>query len=263
MSCRQRVVGALFCGTIHKMTQHQQGLKQKVAIFCTRRWIVGLLLVLLLAIGIGVERCLYDPDAYPLAVVSVKGQFSHLDKIEFEQALLPFVQKGFFAMDLLGIYSRVRAMPWVAMAKVKRKWPDKLLIEFKERQAWAVWREDALMTEAGVIFRPPRATFPHGLPTLYGPQGEAMQVLTKFKQMHTMLALRNLHLAGLRLSDTGGWQAWLGNGMRLELGRDDVMQRVARFISAYSSLFVGAPYGSVRYVDLRYANGMAVRWRGN
>jgi cell division protein FtsQ len=49
----------------------------------------------------------------------------------------------------------------------------------------------------------------------------------------------------------------LANGLTLELGRDEIEARLARFVSAYGRT-VATLGRRVDYVDLRYSNGFAV-----
>ncbi len=52
--------------------------------------------------------------------------------------------------------------------------------------------------------------------------------------------------------------ATLGNGIMLELGREDKMARIQRFINVYPELVKQEK--SVARVDLRYDTGLAVGW---
>jgi cell division protein FtsQ len=65
----------------------------------------------------------------------------------------------------------------------------------------------------------------------------------------------------VRLSDRRAWQLKLDDGYVLELGRQDMAARLARFVSAYGQTIVRLPAGTYR-VDLRYPNGFAVRVPG-
>ncbi|MOA05637.1 Cell division protein FtsQ [compost metagenome] len=58
------------------------------------------------------------------------------------------------------------------------------------------------------------------------------------------------------------WQLALDNDVRLELGRDDRMGRLQRFIGLYPVLLQQAQAENKRvsYVDLRYDSGASVGW---
>ncbi|MDP1635554.1 MAG: cell division protein FtsQ/DivIB, partial [Gallionellaceae bacterium] len=61
----------------------------------------------------------------------------------------------------------------------------------------------------------------------------------------------------LSLSPRYAWQVTLDDGMVIELGRDEMQQRLARFVAVYP-YSLAAMARPVRHVDLRYRNGFAV-----
>ena len=74
-------------------------------------------------------------------------------------------------------------------------------------------------------------------------------------------------MRGLSLSARGGWQLRLVDdhgALTLDVGRDDVPGRLARFIAVYArTIGVLARAGKhVDRVDLRYRNGFAARMPG-
>jgi cell division protein FtsQ len=76
-----------------------------------------------------------------------------------------------------------------------------------------------------------------------------------------MLAPLGEEIAQISLSPRLAWRVRLKSGTELELGREQVEERVARFVAAYPQS-VGAMKRPVNYVDLRYRNGFAVRVAG-
>jgi cell division protein FtsQ len=63
------------------------------------------------------------------------------------------------------------------------------------------------------------------------------------------------------VSPRRAWQLKLDSGLTLELGREQVEARLARFVGAYDRT-LGRLGGGINHVDLRYANGFAVRMPG-
>ena len=64
----------------------------------------------------------------------------------------------------------------------------------------------------------------------------------------------------LSLNSSLSWKVELSNGLKINLGQQDVWQRWLRFMGVYQKVF--AKYAdSVNYVDMRYPNGMAVSWK--
>ena len=52
----------------------------------------------------------------------------------------------------------------------------------------------------------------------------------------------------------------LSNGLRLVVGRDQIMKKMQRFLAVYRS-DLQEKVDSVASIDLRYSNGVAVEWR--
>lgn len=86
----------------------------------------------------------------------------------------------------------------------------------------------------------------------------AKEVLISFRQMDELLRINSFKLDRLSLSPRHAWEATLGNGIMLELGREDKMARIQRFINVYPELVKQEK--SVARVDLRYDTGLAVGW---
>ena len=76
---------------------------------------------------------------------------------------------------------------------------------------------------------------------------------------HSTCSDVNLQVAQLALSARYAWQLRLNNGMVLELGREDMQQRLERFVAVQKAGDIKQRAGGVTYVDLRYRNGFAVR----
>jgi cell division protein FtsQ len=67
-------------------------------------------------------------------------------------------------------------------------------------------------------------------------------------------------LKRLVLTPRRTWEIELTNGIRLVLDRRDTGKKIERFAEVYAQ-HLAAKAANVQLVDLRYANGFAVRWR--
>ncbi|MGH8034946.1 MAG: cell division protein FtsQ/DivIB, partial [Lysobacterales bacterium] len=61
------------------------------------------------------------------------------------------------------------------------------------------------------------------------------------------------------LDARGAWSLRLNKGTRINLGRDQATERLARLMNSWSTLLYEHELPPVR-VDLRYSNGFAVDW---
>ena len=80
----------------------------------------------------------------------------------------------------------------------------------------------------------------------------------RYARFNEMLAPLGLGIAQITLSSRYAWQLRLKDGMVLELGREQMEERLARFVAAYPQ-YVATMKSPAKYVDLRYRNGFAAR----
>jgi cell division protein FtsQ len=148
----------------------------------------------------------------------------------------------------------LKKLPWVRGASIRREFPDRLEVQLEEYQPLAHWNNNALVDSQGEVFF---ARSDMDMPDFVGQDGTAAEVTQRYEQFSRQLAGLELQVNRLVLSPRHAWQLRLSNGMVLELGREDVQQRLARFVEAYP-YSLAAIQSRVRYVDLRYSNGFAV-----
>ncbi|MCW5622990.1 MAG: cell division protein FtsQ/DivIB, partial [Burkholderiales bacterium] len=148
-------------------------------------------------------------------------------------------------------------LPWVRVAHVRRVWPDRLQVTLEEHVPLARWHGHGLVNIHGEVFD---AATELVLPVLAGPEGSAAEMTRNFVRFRDLLATVDRAPVEIRLSVRGAWQITLDDGQILELGRQDLLPRLTRFIAAYRTVITHVPPGG--RIDLRYANGFAVRQPG-
>lgn len=205
-----------------------------------------------------------DPDTLPIEKVQVEGTFRYVNRAELEEAVLPFVQNGFLHVDVVALKERLEVFPAVKEVRIVRIWSDKLWIEVIEHQFIARWRglgsqEVGLLSDEGVIVAIPPNEADSAMPLLIAPATQAKYVLDLSRQMTTKLATVGLHLSELKLDRRHALQAKLDNEVRLILGRETTLTRLQRFVEVYENLKPKIS-GKMSYIDLRYTNGIAVKF---
>ncbi|MBK1701368.1 cell division protein FtsQ/DivIB [Thiococcus pfennigii] len=198
-----------------------------------------------------------EPQVLPVRAVIIDGEVHRHSLSVLQETVAAQLTGGIVLVDLAAIKEAVEALPWVAAVSLRRVWPERLELRVIEHRPMARWGADGLVTATGEVFRPDPDTIPDGLPLLVGDDREAGRVVARYFEWRERLAPLNLEIAALALDARGAWRMGLHNGMELALGSRAIDERVARFIQAYPSLrLAGLPVA----VDLRYANGLAVRW---
>jgi len=109
-----------------------------------------------------------------------------------------------------------------------------------------------------VMFEPPAAWNPAGLPALSGPTDSHNLVMEQFQLVSQLLFPAGLRLTGLRLSPRGSWDLQVNDSMEVAAGRTEVISRLNRFVEFYRA-WPPAQMASIESVDLRYDNGIAVK----
>lgn len=196
---------------------------------------------------------------FPIKSVKVFG-IQHVDQTVVEQGLTPLVKKGFFAIDVETIKDRLLQSPWVAKATVQRIWPDQIRITVIEKTPIARWNDMGLVSNEGEIFNPAAESYPGDLPQFIGQDSQHVQILQYYKKLSGLFMPLHFKITRLELTPDSAWNLTFNNGMKLTVGHKDVLTRLSHFVKVYPKI-IGNKVAKVDYVDLRYSNGLAVRWK--
>ena len=197
-------------------------------------------------------------ERFPLRHVEVVGAaLQKTSKAEIQAAVQARVRGNFFATSPDELRAALEQLPWVRSASVRRIWPDTFEVELEEHVAFARWGSDALVNTFGEKFLGRTAL---ALPLLSGPDGTEGEVAKRYASFSTIVASLGSPLERVVLTARFAWQLRLASGLNIMLGRDaDAAEgRLKRFVEAYGSTLqtIGRRHD---YVDLRYANGFALR----
>jgi cell division protein FtsQ len=197
------------------------------------------------------------PGLFPLHSVRLSAAPQRVDTPEVLQAVRNEVHGNLFTVDIERLRAALEKLPWVRSVNIRREFPNRLTVQLEEHQSLARWNNAALVNRQGEVFV---AESEQVLPCFIGQGGYSKEVTQQYAQFTRQLAGLNLQVAQLAQSPRHAWQLHLSNGMVLELGSEDMQQRLDRFVSVYPYSLAGMQ-GSVKYVDLRYRNGFAVQLR--
>ncbi|HET8942378.1 MAG TPA: cell division protein FtsQ/DivIB [Rudaea sp.] len=220
-------------------------------------WAIALTLVALPIIG--VLNGWIAADRWPVRYVQVQAPFAHVSAEQIRAASASQLGTGFFALQLEDVRKAVAALPWVASVEARKRWPDTLVLEVRERQPFARWGQSRLIDRNGDLFDIPGGSQLQGLPVLDGPDDALADVVAFFKEAQQTLSGTGLILTGVVQDARGSWTLNLNGGGAILLGHHDIEARLQRFLAAYPQLSPTHSAGFDR-VDLRYTNGFAVQW---
>jgi len=224
------------------------------------QWLSRLLLLALIAcIGYAGWGIVLNPKYFPLNKIKVSAEFHHVNPATVQQLVSPYLQQGFFGANIAALQDELQQLPWVDSVSVGRSWPKALSIALVEHQPLAHWNGNGLLNNHGQVFTPPNANAQRNLPYFVGPLGQQILMLKTYQSLAQLLKPLALSINQLYLTDRHAWQLQLSNGIIVNLGNQDIINRLKRFTTIYQELFAErAP--AIANIDMRYANGIAVKW---
>jgi cell division protein FtsQ len=196
---------------------------------------------------------------FPIKTVRIYG-INRITQTEMHDELLPLVNQGFFAIDVDYIHDRLLQLPWVSDLYVRRIWPDQVEVSLIEKNPIARWNDEALLSQGGELFTPKQETYPLNLPAFVGPSGQQMEMLKYFADMNRLLLPLHAKISYLELTPFLTWKLRLDNGITMQIGHKDILTRLGHFVKVYPKI-IGNHVADVDCIDLRYPNGVAVRWK--
>jgi cell division protein FtsQ len=210
----------------------------------------GLSLMLVLY---GVVRYVLRLPVFPLRAVELTAAPQRVSPELMEKVVREQVNGNFFTVDLERTREAFEQLPWVRKVSVRRKFPWSLEVEVEEQVALARWNGTDLVNTHGEVFSGQAELM---LPVFIGQPDTSAQVTQMYGELNALLQPLQRQIAQISLSPRFAWQVKLDSGMVLELGREEVQQRMTRFVSVYP-YSLAALARPANHVDLRYRNGFA------
>lgn len=195
-----------------------------------------------------------------IGFIGVEGATRHIDKNAVEQGLWSQLDAPLLDVDLQKLHESLVQQPWINEASVKRSWPAAIDVQLIEEVPVARWGDRGLLNHEGDIFWPNLQPEYMTLPKLNGPSHETVRIMQQFHDLSQLFSRSQLRIVGLMLEARGAWNIELENGIHIIAGREDLMPRLRRFIDVYKTQLADRA-AEVEEVDIRYTNGVAVRWK--
>jgi cell division protein FtsQ len=208
----------------------------------------SLLLLLLIALAYVLRL-----PVFALRAVQLEAVPQRVDNQLLAAAARESLRGNFFTVSLDRARAPFEKLPWVRSVSVRRHFPWQLDVALEEYAALARWNGKQLVSTQGEVFD---ARDEDALPEFTGPEGAAAEMARRYADFSAVLSPLNLKISQVVLSPRHAWQLRLDSGLVLELGREQMDERLARFAAAYPQ-YRAAMKASVKYVDLRYRNGFA------
>lgn len=206
----------------------------------------------------------------PVGRVVVEGDFRFVDQLRVSDLVMAELHEqgdsgNFFALDLTLLQQHLETEVWVDVAQVERRWPDVLVVRVQEHQPIARWSDEGFLNVRGDIIVAAENPELLNLPLLQGEEGKEQDVMAQYQRLSGLLRLRELAISHLQQLATGVWQMQVqGSAGSIEvlLGRDEIVEKMQRMLLVFDSQLQHR-HESIKRIDLRYSNGIAVSWRSD
>jgi cell division protein FtsQ len=209
-------------------------------------------------------------ESAPVTSVVISGEMPYSTRTDVMAAIESVDLGNFFQVDVNEVQSKLLNLPWVSSVAVRKKWPNELKIYVVDNKPVALWNGEFLINQLGKVFQADMTRIKHYLPNFFGPEGTELLALKNYRDLNTLLAFNALKIDELILSERFSWQLTLNDGVTLNLGREERVERVQRFMDLYpiikaelkaKKITEKQKNQAVDYIDLRYDTGLAVGWK--
>ena len=229
-----------------------------------------LALVLLLTItGVMLADEILRPGRFTIERVRISNLLKRVDGPIIERTVWQNLEGNYFTVDLSKIESHLVRLPGVYRAAVRRVWPDSLAVSITESDAIARWH--SFTNQA--IAKPEFVNLPPGTglslqPLLTSAIADRRKVIKTYLELTRILGPVGLEPSAVSMNSSGGFRLVVASktnqasrGVEIVIGREEPLKKVGRFAAAFD-LVLRDRLPDIERVDLRYASGFAVQWKG-
>lgn len=193
----------------------------------------------------------------PVRNVEVIGSLAPAEAAEVERRLKELNPRRLLSTDLGALREHLLALSWPRLVQVRRVWPDTISIRIERQLVVAKWGGEGYLTAGGKLVggldRSVR------VPLLDCEVASPHKALEVYRYLQDIASEDDLEISALAENALGEWHLELASGARAQLGAEALRSRMRRFMQVHRHLAqVNAQ--PVRYLDLRYTNGVAVRF---
>ena len=226
---------------------------------------------LMLFVAVFLADQVLRPGYFTIESIRIEGSQYRVDPRTIERTAWRNVHGNYFSVNLNAIEEQLKEIPGVYAVAVRRVWPGALRISIIESEGVAKWSElrpdESPGTERFVNLPPGRVL--GQIPELSGPAKHRQAVLNTYLETDRRLWPLGLEITRVNLTRAGDWTFRIRSsrldanaGFLLVVGRQDPVVKVSDFAQVFE-VALGSQAGSIAAIDLRYPNGLAVRWKSS
>ncbi len=227
------------------------------------------LILLLVITGVILADEILRPGRFTIERVTISKPLKRVDGPTIERTVWQNLEGNYFTVDLSKIENHLARLPGVYRAAVRRVWPDSLAVSITESDVIARWHSlaDQAVVKSEFVNLPPGT----GLslqPLLTSSIADRRKVIETYLALTRILGPVGLEPSAVSMNSSGGFRLVVASetdqasrGVEIVIGREEPLKKVGRFAAAFD-LVLRDRLSDMERVDLRYASGFAVQWKG-
>ena len=221
-----------------------------------------LVVCVLTTAGYGVYKAL--PYVSPkIQRVAVSGDMKRLDQPALARAVHDNLRGGILTLDIEYLRSEIAKIAWVESVELVRHFPATLAVHIVEEQAVARWNDRGYISHKGEFIDSTLYEDLSALPLLSSalkegdPRSGARESIEIFHMLNSTALMYGQLVQELHQNTAGGWTMIWDNGLSIDLGRVDHLNRTRHVMAAWQRLPDDVK-NNIDRIDARYDNGVAI-----
>lgn len=197
----------------------------------------------------------------PISEIQVVADSKEIENADIKKLIDNRVLgNSIFTMDSKGLLKDLSSLDWVSSVDIYRTYPDKLSISMTFQKPIARWGDEQLLSDSNNLYAKNNLIDYNYLPSLFAPSMSRNKILENFKMVSKLLQPINSPIKSFIFTDSGSLTVILDNGILLKFGKDNFMNKINNMSTIYQKN-LSERKNDIEYIDLRYANGIAVKFK--
>ena len=204
----------------------------------------------------------YDNFNQSIDRVVINGEFNYLSERDVIDLIDENVQTGFLTLNLPDLNRKIVEQDWIRSSSIRRSWPATLIVNIEEEIPVARWGEQQLLNNVGDYIDVINKDSVSHLPVIFSQVGDTKEIIKIYQLISELLGPVGLRIDEVESDNAGSWTLTVLSDIKIILGRDQLVEKLQRLQSVWMAE-LSSQEKNINAIDLRYPNGLAVKWKQN
>ena len=204
----------------------------------------------------------YDNFNQSIDRVVINGEFNYLSERDVIDLIDENVQTGFLTLNLPDLNRKIVEQDWIRSSSIRRSWPATLIVNIEEEIPVARWGEQQLLNNVGDYIDVINKDSVSHLPVIFSQAGDTKEIIKIYQLISELLGPVGLRIDEVESDNAGSWTLTVVSDIKIILGRDQLVEKLQRLQSVWMAE-LSSQEKNINVIDLRYPNGLAVKWKQN